>query len=141
MFGNQSRTGVLKKPILSEQGLKERDGGQSLVELAIVMPIFVLVLLGLIQFSNVRYAEILMYMAARHGARVESLNGDGRGAITEYLSKHRCIDMDNISVIVRKRFFEPVTLVDTRIVYHVRPMSVFKKVFPKNFAIQVSYVF
>jgi hypothetical protein len=120
---------------------KKQDRGQSLVELAIIMPVFILILFGLIQFGNIRYAEILMHMAARHGARVESLDGNGKAAVGEYLSKYSCIDMKNVSISISKRFMVHVTVVDVRIVYRMQLMSVFRKVFPKNFQIQASYTF
>jgi len=105
------------------------------------MPVFVLIFLGLLQFGSVRYAEILMHMAARHGARVESLDGNGRAAISEYLSRHSFIDMNNVTVSIGRRLFEPVDVIDVKIAYRVQPMPIFRRVFPKDFSIQVAYVF
>lgn len=141
MFDNQRRCTFQGQFEWCAHLLKKQDRGQSLMELAIIMPIFVIILLGLIQLGTMRYAEILMHMAARHGARVESLNGNGKIAISEYLSKHSCIDMDDISVMINKRFFEPATVIHARIVYRMQPMPLFGKVFPEGFSIQVSYVF
>lgn len=141
MFEKQCRCAFQVKLVWWTRVLKKQDRGQSLMELAIIMPVVVLILLGLIQFGTVRYAEILMHMAARHGARVESLNGNGRMAISEYLSRHSCMDMDNVTVMISRRFLEPATVVDARIAYRVQAMPVFRKAFPKDFSIQVSYVF
>lgn len=141
MGKRQSKCVVRGEFVTELYALKKDDRGQSLVELAVIMPVFILILLGLIQLSTIRYAEILLHMAARHGARVESLDGNGTAAIKEYLSRHNVIKTDNLRVSIRRRFIEPVDLVDIRIEYRVEPMRIFRKAFPEGFVIQTSYVF
>lgn len=51
-----------------------RERGQSLVELAIALPLFLIVLLGIIDFGRVFYAYVTITNASREGARYGSLH-------------------------------------------------------------------
>lgn len=48
---------------------KCRQSGATLVEMAIVMPVFLLVLLGLVEFGMMFFATLTMQYAVREGAR------------------------------------------------------------------------
>jgi Flp pilus assembly protein TadG len=48
---------------------KRRSGGQSLVEFALVLPVFLLLLGGIIDFGFMFYSRITVINAAREGAR------------------------------------------------------------------------
>jgi Flp pilus assembly protein TadG len=47
---------------------KAQEHGQSLVELALVLPVLLLLLLGLVDFGRVYYATVSLYDAAEEGA-------------------------------------------------------------------------
>ncbi len=51
-----------------------RERGQSLVELALVLPLLMLVILGAIDFGRVFYASMTVAGAARNGAQYASEN-------------------------------------------------------------------
>jgi Flp pilus assembly protein TadG len=55
---------------------RKRSRGQSLVEFAIVFPIFILVLFGLIEFSFMLYSQMTVSNAAREAARVSVVDPD-----------------------------------------------------------------
>jgi Flp pilus assembly protein TadG len=55
--------------------LTERDDGQALVELALVMPFLFLVLLGAVEFSNLVYAGIEVSNSARAAVQYGAMNG------------------------------------------------------------------
>ena len=55
-------------------GRRKRSRGQSLVEFAIVFPIFMLVLVGLLDFGFLLYNRISVINAAREGARAASIS-------------------------------------------------------------------
>ncbi len=61
-----------------KKGLKifKNEKGQSLVEFALVMPILMLILLGIIEFGWLYNAKITMTSAAREGARVYAIKGN-----------------------------------------------------------------
>ena len=56
--------------------LFKNEKGQSLVEFALVMPILMLILLGIIEFGWLYNAKITMTSAAREGARVYAIKGN-----------------------------------------------------------------
>lgn len=49
---------------------KSNEGGQSLVEFAMVLPIFLLLVMGIIQFGLIFNGQITLTSAAREGARL-----------------------------------------------------------------------
>jgi len=61
--------------------LHKNDEGQSLVEFALVLPVLLFIILGMIEFGWILNAEISMTSAAREGARiaiVTRINPDGK---------------------------------------------------------------
>ena len=55
---------------------RRQDRGAAAVELAIVLPVLLLVLFGLIDFGRAFNANMALTQAAREGARVAALGGD-----------------------------------------------------------------
>jgi len=54
--------------------ISRREKGQSLVELAIILPFLLMILLGIIDFGRVFYAYVTITNASREGARYGSLH-------------------------------------------------------------------
>ncbi|MGI6308985.1 MAG: TadE/TadG family type IV pilus assembly protein, partial [Dethiobacteria bacterium] len=68
---------------------KKNDQGQSLVEFAIILPLLLLVLLGIIQFGIIFSSYITVTTAAREGARVAIVGADDitiKNKVTETVS-------------------------------------------------------
>jgi hypothetical protein len=59
---------------------RAQSRGQSLVEFALVIPVFVLVVLGLIDAARLVYLNSTVSQAAREGARVGSVESSYRGS-------------------------------------------------------------
>jgi len=57
--------------------LAKHNRGQSLVEFALVIPILMLVMVGLFEFSRALMTKNVMTNATREGARVQAVGGDG----------------------------------------------------------------
>jgi Flp pilus assembly protein TadG len=55
---------------------KPRSRGQALVEFAIVLPVFLLVLFGLIEFGYMLYSQMTVSNAAREAARAAVVDPD-----------------------------------------------------------------
>jgi len=53
--------------------MRRSQKGQSLVELAILLPVLILVLMGIMDLGRVFYAQIVITNAAREGARYGSM--------------------------------------------------------------------
>ena len=62
--------------------LKQQQSGQALIELALVLPLFILLLFGLIEMSILGYSYISVNNAARSGVRVASVGGSDVGIRT-----------------------------------------------------------
>jgi Flp pilus assembly protein TadG len=60
----------------SDEAARQRSRGQSLVEFAIVFPIFILVLFAVIEFSFMLYSQMTVSNAAREAARVSVVDPD-----------------------------------------------------------------
>lgn len=58
-----------------------RDGGAVLVEAALVMPLLILLLVGIVEFGRVWNAQLSLTHAAREGIRHYVVSGDDAGAI------------------------------------------------------------
>lgn len=83
------------------------EAGQSLVEFALVLPLLLLLLLGIIQFGAAFNALITLNSAAREGARVIAVEGDNEAARTKAKAAvlDRCtlapfLSCDETSIIV-----------------------------------------
>ena len=70
---------TILKRITRRKGEGEGEGGQSLVEFALVLPIFLLVLFAIVDFGMAFHAWIAVTNSAREGARL----GAVRGSTTE----------------------------------------------------------
>jgi len=65
---------IEKNEVLNNKLLKNRKG-QSMVELAMVLPILLVLLMGMIQFGFIFNGHITITSAAREGARLASVGG------------------------------------------------------------------
>lgn len=63
---------------MSRPALPRRSGGQSLTELALIMPLLTLLLLGLIEVGFLLHAHVQVSAAAREAARAASLYSSTR---------------------------------------------------------------
>lgn len=55
---------------------RDSDKGQTLVEFALVLPVFLMLMFGLVDFGRGFYSWQLITNAAREGARVAAVQGD-----------------------------------------------------------------
>jgi Flp pilus assembly protein TadG len=74
--------------IFARQSLRDRKG-QAIVEFALVLPVFMLMLFGAIEFGRAYYDLHLLTTSAREGARVGVLPGkvetDVQNAVSQFL--------------------------------------------------------
>ncbi len=93
------------------------EAGQSLVEFALVLPLLLMLLLGIIQFGAAFNALIVLNAAAQEGARVMAIKGDHDKA--KSAAADRCTaapflscNKDNIVIAIelKDNLFEKVTV-------------------------------
>src|SRR3954454_15682927 len=76
------------------------DGGQAAVELALVLPLVFVVLLGVVQVLLVGRAQIAVIHAAREGARAAAVAADPVGEGTAAATAAAGLDAQRLSVAV-----------------------------------------
>ena len=62
------------------RGARRRDRGAAAVEMALILPVLLFVLMGLVDFGRAYSAQIQLSQAAREGARLASLNSTANAA-------------------------------------------------------------
>ncbi|WP_240506706.1 TadE family protein [Thermoactinospora rubra] len=72
--------GRLALPVREAAARRARERGASVVELAILMPVVLIVILLIVQFALIFHARQVADAAAREGARVARAAGVGEGA-------------------------------------------------------------
>lgn len=73
---------TLKHPSAGSRRRRSRTRGQSLVEFALVVPVFLLILCGILDFGFVLYSRMTVINAAREGARVATTMTEDPGQIS-----------------------------------------------------------
>ncbi len=66
--------------------IRRRSRGQSLVEFAVVLPVFLLILSGIMDFGFLLYSRMTVINAAREGARVGITYADTPAAIPGHVN-------------------------------------------------------
>jgi len=77
---------------------RANDRGAAMVELALILPILVLLLFGIFEFGRAYNAKITLTHATREGVRVLSLTGDADAAAERLLASSSPLDTDLIGV-------------------------------------------
>jgi hypothetical protein len=88
----------------SGRGTRNREDGQSLVEFAMIVPLFLLFLLGLLEFGMVFDHVLTIGYATREGARTGAALANGSKMATESLGT--CDDVDSYVVAAVERVLD-----------------------------------
>ena len=94
--------GVIRK-------LKKNEKGQAFVELAIVLPLLLMILCGIIDYGWIFTNQNTIDHCAREGARYAIIHAEDSGAITEITNYTKALAPSNISnsLIVTVTFTNP----------------------------------
>jgi len=84
----------MKQLLRWQPGSSSRRWGQSLVELALVLPLLLMLLMGLMEFGMVLYAHVQVSNAAREAARSASLYRTSRYPLAANGSVLKCGGVD-----------------------------------------------
>lgn len=83
------------------------EGGQSLVEFALVLPIFLLVLFAIVDFGMAFHAWIAVTNSAREGARLGAVRGPAAEIEQRVRDTTGTLDQDNLTVTVTNAEGDP----------------------------------
>lgn len=76
--------------------------GQSIVELAILLPVILMLLFGTIEFGRIYGAYMIISNASRDGARVGSVGGSTTQIQNAVLGTSTTLDSDSITITISK---------------------------------------
>lgn len=85
----------------------EGEGGQSLVEFALVLPIFLLVLFAIVDFGMAFHAWIAVTNSAREGARLGAVRGSADDIKQRVQDTTGTLDQANLTVTVTNAEGDP----------------------------------
>ena len=119
-------------------GLKRQESGQSLVEFALVLPLFILLFFGLIEMSILGFSYISVNNAARTGVRVASVGGS-EVAIRKAIDDLIILNRSSLIVDISRSVLDSGPEVTVNISYQV-PLIVpnVGGIFPNPFIINTS---
>lgn len=80
------------------QRLRKEDHAQALVEMALVLPLFLLLLFGVIEMGRVGYSYITISNAAREGGRVATIGGSDLQI--ESSVKNSAVNLDPMGITI-----------------------------------------
>ncbi|MEQ8175158.1 MAG: TadE family protein [Syntrophomonadaceae bacterium] len=78
--------------------LIRREDGQSIVEFAMVLPVLLLLLMGIIEFGRIISSYMIINNLAREGARFASVGKTDSQITTILLNEHATLDVDKLEV-------------------------------------------
>ncbi len=85
------------------QGIKhviKKTRGQALVEMAFVLPVIILVLMGIVEFGRIFNAYLVLTNASREGARVAAVGGADLDVMNSILNVTPTLNQPSLSITV-----------------------------------------
>ncbi len=115
-------------------GKNRKDGekGQNLVEFALVLPIFLILVFGIIDFGMGFHAWITVTNAAREGARIGAVGADSATIQTRVVDTADSLDASDLTVTVVNAQGAPGESVSVDVDYNydlITPLSSFLGIF------------
>lgn len=79
---------------------KRDQTGQALVEMALVLPVLLLLLMGIIEFGRIFNASLVVTQAAREGARTGAVGGSDEEILAAVRSAASGLDQKRLQVVI-----------------------------------------
>ena len=113
-----------------------KENGQDLMEYAITVPIFALIMFGIFDLGRVVYYYSAMQNAAREGARFGVVNPHNTNQVIDRVKERSIgVDQDDLSVSVSWT----CELVDVNVDFYFKPVTpLMGRLFPPNGDINIS---
>ncbi len=81
-------------------GKLKKNKGQSLVEMAFILPIILLVVMGIVEFGRIFNTYLVLTNASREGARVASVGGTDTDVMNSILNVTPTLDPMSLSITI-----------------------------------------
>jgi len=95
------------------------EGGSTLVEFALVLPILAMLLFGIVEFGRMLNAQVIVTSAAREGARYASLGSSAATVTSQVKASCPTIDPALLSVVVTNAAGTSGTAVTVSVTYQL----------------------
>ena len=76
--------------------------GQSIVELALILPILLMLLFGILEFGRVYGAYMMIHHSARDGVRVSAVGGTNTEVQTAVQGSTTALEQDDLTISITK---------------------------------------
>lgn len=80
--------------------LQRNEQGQAVVEMALVLPVLLLILFGIVEFGRVFNAYLVVTQAAREGARLGAVGATDSEIVAEVQSASPTLDSAKVAVSI-----------------------------------------
>ncbi|MEW6446535.1 MAG: TadE/TadG family type IV pilus assembly protein [Bacillota bacterium] len=100
---------------LRSAGLIRGERGQATVELALVLPVLLLILFGIMEFGRVFSAYLVITNAAREGARLAAVGGDDTAVVQRVVEAADSLDTSRLTVTISPAYGSRVTGSETEV--------------------------
>lgn len=80
--------------------LRKEEHGQALVEMALVLPLFLLLLFGVMEMGRVGYSYITVSNAAREGGRIATVGGTDLQIKSSIENAASSLDSTSLTIII-----------------------------------------
>jgi hypothetical protein len=80
--------------------MKLNKKGQSIVETALILPVIILLLMGMFEFSRIFGSYLMITYAGRESARLASVGKTDAEIIQNVQEKSAILDMSNLQVVI-----------------------------------------
>lgn len=95
--------------------MKLNKKGQSMVEMALILPIIIMLFMGMVEFSRIFSSYLLVTHASREGARLASIGKTDAEIRTNVISKVNILNVSELQVILTPEDDARVTGDDVRV--------------------------
>lgn len=106
--------------------LQHKEEGQSLVELALLLPVLILILAGALDLGRAFYAYTTVVNAAREGARYGAFHPDAAAEIRDQIVQEAAgsgIDLESSTVIIETDTISPGSPIRVTVIYQFQPIT------------------
>jgi Flp pilus assembly protein TadG len=79
---------------------KKSERGQAIVETALVVPLIILLIMGMVELGRVSNAYLAVTHASRHGARYAAVGGSNEEIISKVKNAASPLDTSQLTVII-----------------------------------------
>ncbi len=95
--------------------MKLNKKGQSMVEMALILPIIIILFMGMVEFSRIFGSYLLVTHASREGARMASIGKTDAEIQANVTSKVNILDVSELQIIMTPADVARVTGEDVRV--------------------------